>query len=189
MDSSQLALVGILVVLLVAALVVIASVRKKKSHALAEKFGPEYDHTLAARGRKTKAEKELEERERRVSELHIRSLTSAERHRFAELWRVAQERFVDSPAIAVAEVNELVSEVMRVRGYPMADFDTRAADVSVDHPQVVANYRAAHAHAVRSREGQSSTEDLRQAMVHYRALFEELLATPVEEPEGELVHH
>jgi hypothetical protein len=189
MDSSQLALIAALAVVLVVALVVLIATRRKRSRDLSARFGPEYDRTVAAVGRKTKAEKELEERARRVAQLHVRALTSAERHRFAELWRVAQERFVDSPAIAVAEADQLVTEVMRVRGYPMADFETRAADVSVDHPQVVSNYRAAHAHAERSRDGKASTEDLRQAMVHYRALFEELLLAPSEDREPELVHH
>lgn len=189
MDSSQLALLAVLAVVAILALVFLVTARKKKSRALADTFGPEYDRTVAAVGKRTKAEKELEERQRRVAQLHVRALTTAERHRFAELWRVAQERFVDNPGTAVAEADQLITEVMRVRGYPMSDFEHRAGDVSVVYPQVVQNYRAAHALAERSRAGDADTEDLRQSMVHYRALFEELLGTALSESEPELVHH
>jgi len=124
-----------------------------------------------------------------VENLDIRDLTTAERDRYAGLWHVAQERFVDSPQMAVAEADQLVAEVMRQRGYPMTDFEQRAADISVAHPHLVTNYRAAHAIAVNSAGQKASTEDLRQAMVHYRALFEELLGTGVKEKEAELVAH
>lgn len=182
MDSSQIALIAVLVVVLVVAMVILITTGRRRSRALAEKFGPEYDRTLAALGRKGKAEKDLEERARRVAHFHIRVLTPSERHRFAEFWRVAQERFVDSPSRAVAEADTLLTDVMRTRGYPTGDFETRAADISVDHPRVVQNYHAAHALAQQSREGKATTENLRQAMVHYRALFEELLEIPAPEP-------
>jgi hypothetical protein len=191
MDSSQIVLIAVLAVVLVAAVVILSTQRRRRTRALVEKFGPEYDRTVAAVGRKAKAEKDLEARARRVSQLTIRPLTPAERHRFAEFWRVAQERFVDSPSRAVAEADDLLKDVMVTRGYPIGDFETRAADISVDHPRMVQNYHAAHALAQRSRDGQATTENLRQAMVHYRALFEELLVIPESEsePEPELVQH
>jgi FtsZ-interacting cell division protein ZipA len=180
-----IAAVAVVLIAIVAA--ALAASRRRRSQALADRFGPEYERTVAHAEKKSQAEAELEERARRVEKLNIRALTQPEQQRYAELWRVAQERFVDSPAAAVAEADHLVTEVMTTRGYPMADFEQRAADVSVDHPHLVENYRAGHALAVRSHGGQAGTEDLRQAMVHYRALFEELLGVPTKEPEPELV--
>src|SRR5205823_2940201 len=131
-----------------------------------------------------RAEAELQERAARVDHLDIHPLSPADRTRFADAWRSVQAQFVDDPARAIADADRLVIEVMRVRGYPVTAFEQRAADVSVDHPEVVANYRAAYAIARRSQEGDATTEDLRQAMVHYRALFEDLLETaPTEEKE------
>jgi hypothetical protein len=128
-----------------------------------------------------RAESELAERERRREYLEIVPLEPAARERYAEAWRDTQARFVDSPEQAIREADHLVTEVMRERGYPMEDFDQRAADVSVDHPNVTENYRAAHATSLANDQGEASTEDLRQAMVHYRALFVELLEQPGEE--------
>jgi hypothetical protein len=121
------------------------------------------------------AEAELEDRRRRVEQLQIRPLPRNERERYEAAWYQVQGRFVDDPAGAMAQADLLVGEVMQARGYPMGDFETRAADISVDHPQVVENYRAAHAIALRTQGGQATTEELRQAMVHYRALFADLL--------------
>ena len=159
------------------------AMRKRRSHALSAKFGPEYGLAVERAGKRTKAEAELEGRAKHVEQLEIRPLSTTEWDRYSELWRSAQERFVDSPPMAVAEADQLVTEVMRVRGYPMTDFEQRAADVSIVHPHLVANYRAAHAIAESSAGQKASTEDLRQAMVHYRALFEELLGVPAREPE------
>jgi hypothetical protein len=186
MTPTQVLVTVAAVVALVVAVAVILALRKRHSRTLADRFGPEYDRALETAGERTKAEAELEARTKRVEHLQIRPLTTTEHDRYAGLWRSAQERFVDSPPTAVAEADQLVTEVMRVRGYPMSDFEQRAADVSVIHPQLVTNYRAAHAIAVNSA-GQASTEDLRQAMVHYHALFEELLGAPASEPE--LVAH
>ena len=187
MTSTQVLVAVAAVVVLVVAFAVILALRKRHSRTLADKFGPEYDRALETAGEKAKAEAELDARTKRVEHLQIRPLTTTEHERFASLWRSAQERFVDSPPTAVAQADELVTEVMRVRGYPMSDFEQRAADVSVIHPHLVTNYRAAHAIAVNSAGQQASTEDLRQAMVHSRALFEELLGVPASEPE--LVAH
>jgi hypothetical protein len=166
------------VVIAVALLVVLGIVwilnSKRHSRSLRERFGPEYDRELNERGRRH-AEKELDRRTRRVAELPIQSLPEGERERYAELWRADQARFVDDPRGAVHEADRLVEEVMRRRGYPIGDFEQRAADISVDHPVVVENYRAAHSIATRLERGQAATEELRQAMVHYRTLFEDLL--------------
>ena len=171
------------VIVLMAVGAAVYIVQRQRSRRLRSHFGPEYDHALETAGKRTKAEAELEARTKRVEKLDIRALTTAERDRYAGLWRSAQERFVDSPPMAVAEADHLVAEVMRVRGYPMTDFEQAAADVSVVHPHLVTNYRAAHAIALSSAGQKASTEELRQAMVHYRALFEELLGVPAREPE------
>ena len=157
--------------------------RSRRTRQLREGFGPEYERTVDERGRR-QAESELAERQERREKLDIRPLTTAARDRFLERWRTTQERFVDEPEGAVSDADRLVTEVMRERGYPVDDFEQRAADVSVDHPELVENYRAAHDISRRSRDGQASTEDLRQAMVHYRSLFEELLETRESETPG-----
>jgi hypothetical protein len=167
-------LVAILAIALVAAAVVL--VRQRRSQQLREGFGPEYERTIAETGDRRAAESELAERRERRSKLEIRELDADTRDRYAERWRNAQRTFVDQPAAAVAEADGLVAEVMHERGYPVEeDFERRAADVSVDHPEVVENYRAAHAISTRAVRDEASTEDLRQALVHFRALFAELL--------------
>jgi hypothetical protein len=147
----------------------------RRSLQLKERFGREYDRTVADTGDRRQAESDLEARRKRRAELDIRQLDPAARQRYVAAWRAAQTRFVDDPGAAIAEADSLVIEVMRERGYPMDDFEQRAADVSVDHPQVVDNYRRAHVISERNTHGAASTEDLRQGMVHYRALFDELL--------------
>ena len=167
-------LVAIIVVLAcaVGALVV----TQRRSAKLREGFGPEYDRVLDERGDKREAEAELERRRRRRESYDIRPLSGSARERYAERWRSTQRRFVDQPASALSEADDLVRDVMRDRGYPVEDFEQQAADVSVDHPTVVEHYREAHAISLANREQQAGTEDLRRAMVHYRALFDELLA-------------
>ena len=149
--------------------------RRRRSRQLRERFGPEYDRLVSERGNHTRAEDELLRREQRVRHYDIRPIPDLERERYAAAWRDVQADFVDAPADAVARADDLVAEVMSRRGYPVADFEERAADLSVDHPHVVEHYRAAHGLAERSRRSEADTEDLRQAMVHYRALFEDLL--------------
>ena len=156
--------------------VVLWFVWEQRRHAqLRERFGPEYDRTVHETGSERRAEAELDARARRVERLQIRRLDEADALRFAEAWRGLQIRFVDEPSAAIAEADRLVGEVMTARGYPLGDFDQRAADISVDHPRVVANYRAARDIARRQGRGEATTEDLRQAIIHYRALFEDLL--------------
>lgn len=177
-------IVGIIVVLaiIVIAALVIARRRHRSTH-LKQQFGPEYERTLQQQGNAAKAEAVLAEREARVHKLSIRDLPDTERAAYADEWAAVQRRFVDDPAMAVNEADRLVNRVMNARGYPMADFDQRADDISVNYPAVVQNYRSARDIVVRHSGGRASTEDLRQAMVYYRSLFDELLGTPVAERE------
>jgi hypothetical protein len=165
------------------AIVVIAAIAMRRrarlqSAELRERFGPEYGRAVGEYGSEARAEDELAKRARRVERFHFRDLTAAERTRFDAAWTALQAQFVDDPLRAAAGANQLITEVMRARGYPIEDFDTRAADLSVDHPAVVQHYRAARALAQSSGHEMGSTEDLRQAIVHYRALFAELLQNP-----------
>jgi FtsZ-interacting cell division protein ZipA len=147
---------------------------KSKSKRLREHYGPEYEHLSDQDGRRH-AERELQQREKRVEKLSIKELEPADRDRFANDWHDVQGKFVDDPRRAIVDADELVQKVMNARGYPMADFDQRAADVSVDHAEVVRNYRAGHDISEASRKGEATTEQLRQGMLHYRALFDDLL--------------
>jgi predicted nucleic acid-binding protein len=170
--------IWVLVAVLVIAVVVLALLlmRSRRSQRLQEDFGPAYDRAVEERGDRRQAEAELAERRERRDQLDIRPLEPSARERYAERWQAAQRRFVDHPAQAVGEADSLVSAVMSERGYPVSDeFEQRAADISVDHPVVVEHYRAAHEISLRTTAGDASTEDLRQAMVHFRALFDELL--------------
>ena len=159
--------------------------QKKRSHKLQERFGPEYDRTVNEYGSRTKAESDLKAREKRVERLVILSLTPAEAARFTEAWHALQSRFIDNPKGVVVQAEQLVRELMEKRGYPMGDFERRAGDISVDHPDVVANYRSAQAIVLRDQTGTADTEELRKAVVHYRALFDELLE--VREPMQEII--
>jgi hypothetical protein len=174
MDAWIWVVIAVVVVVLVA-IGAWAAWRKQRSVRLRERFGPEYGRVVADRGGRRKAEAELSAREKRREKLEIRPLDAEVRDRYAETWRGVQARFVDEPVGALEDADRLVMEVMRKRGYPMDDFEQRAADISVDHPEVVENYRAGHSIYVAHGRGEAGTEDLRQAMVHYRSLFEDLL--------------
>lgn len=170
----------VLVFLVLAVLVVLTWTgnQRRRSDMLRERFGPEYNHTVEEMGDRRKAEAELADRAKRVRSFDIHPLSSGERARFAGEWQTTQAHFVDDPSSSVREADRLVQQVMETRGYPMGTFEQRAADISVDHPAVVSNYRSAHDLAMRNEHGQSSTEDLRQAMVYYRNLFNDLLEIP-----------
>ncbi|MDP3984296.1 MAG: hypothetical protein Q8Q52_04725 [Acidimicrobiia bacterium] len=172
-------LVPILLILLIVAIGVAVWLytRKQRTERLRGQFGPEYERTVREEGDRRKAEQALVERKERVEKLHIRELEVGEREQFGERWRSVQARFVDDPKGSIKEADRLVAEVMQARGYPVGDFEQRASDVSVDHPGVVEHYRLAHAVGQENERGEVETEDLRQAMVHYRALFEDLLKT------------
>jgi FtsZ-interacting cell division protein ZipA len=152
-----------------------ASMRTRRTRSLQERFGSEYDRTVDREGGRRDAERELLERERRHDELELRPLSPEARSRYLQKWHATQERFVDDPKGAVAEADQLVQQVMSDRGYPVKDFDQQAADISVDHPDLVEKYRTAHGIAMASERGTASTEDLRHSVRHYRALFVELL--------------
>jgi len=176
MDQKQIGLVVIVIVVAVAVVAIaFFTSRKRRSAKLRERFGPEYDRVLRQEGDARKAEGVLEFREKRREKFKIRPLGDTDRSSFTTRWNEVQARFVDDPAGAVTVADSLVSEVMQARGYPIGEFEQRAADISVDHPLVVENYRAAHEIATRHSAGKASTEALRQAMVHYRVLFQELL--------------
>ena len=149
--------------------------KNRRTKELRSKFGPEYNRMARSEGDTARAEHLLQERQKRVKKLDITPLTDRQRHDFADKWEHAQARFVDDPAAAVADADVLVKEVMNIRGYPVADFEQRVADVSVDHPAVVQNYRLAHSIAIRREREDVGIEKLREAMIHYRALFADLL--------------
>jgi hypothetical protein len=168
-------------IVIVAALVVVVAVwmlmRRKRTELLRRRFGPEYERAVKEQGDVSKAEARLQARAARVERLHIHPLQPDDAARFGEAWRGVQALFVDDPKAAVTNADRLVAEVMRARGYPVGEFEQRVEDISVDHPNVVMNYRAARDIADDHARGRASTEDLRQAMVHYRALFTDLLDT------------
>lgn len=168
-------LIVILVIIVVVALVAVLLLRKRKTEQLRSKFGPEYERTLQETGKPAAAEAALREREQRVSRFDIRPLSEPDRDRFREAWTRIQADFVDDPQGAVTRADALLGDVMSARGYPVSDFEQRSADLSVDHPVVVQNYRSGHDIAVRHARGEAGTEDLRNAMIHFRSLFEELV--------------
>jgi hypothetical protein len=175
------------IVILAVSVIVIAAIawltwRKQRTKHLRQKFGPEYAHAVRQYGTEEKAENALSARAHRMEKFHARALTHEEHDRFLERWTSVQANFVDDPPGSIQQADSLVNELMGARGYPVGDFDKRAEDISVEHPQVVQNYRAAHAIAERQAQGQAATEDLRQGLVHFRALFDELL-------EGHLATH
>jgi hypothetical protein len=149
--------------------------RTRRTRSLQDRFGPEYDRELEKAGGRREAERELAEREKRHDELELRPLSDEARERYVEEWQTTQARFVDDPTGAVSEADDLVQRVMRDRGYPVDDFEQRAADISVEHPELVERYRTANGIARASDRGEASTEDLRHSVRHYRALFVELL--------------
>ena len=179
MDPKLIALAVAVVLVIVVAVALYMRKRKNTTAELRDRFGPEYDRAVRQHGSERKAEAKLADRETRVEMLKIRDLDLTERERYLAQWQTVQSRFVDFPKGAVTEADELVSSLMQTRGYPVTDFDQRAADISVDHPRVVENYRSAHTVALRLNRGEASTEDLRTAMIHYRSLFDELVQVQV----------
>lgn len=173
LTPTQIAIIAAVVLVVIAVIVVFA--QRRRSEKLRARFGPEYERSVAESGDRRRAEEQLEKRAERVEKYHLRPLAAEDRSRFTSQWDRVQAHFVDAPAGAVAEADQLLGDIMATCGYPMGDFEQRAADISVDHPVVVQNYRAAHDIAMRQAKGQATTEDLRRAMIHYRALFEDLV--------------
>jgi hypothetical protein len=168
--------VVIIVVVLLAAAALFYLYQRRRSGQLQQRFGPEYEHQLEESGDRRTAERELRERERHVSKLDIRPLTSESAEYYRAEWSRVQQSFVDQPGAAVANADELVLQMMREAGYPLDEFDQRVNDISVDHPEVAAHYRDAHRVAVAQTRGEADTEELRQAVTAYRYLVEALLA-------------
>jgi len=184
-DTTWLIAGGVVVIVLIAALIAL-TIRKRNSEKLKSRFGPEYSRALEKSSNQKEAEAELSDRQKRVEGYDIKPLEAADRARFLEAWRAVQAQFVDDPNQAVTEADKLLAEVMAARGYLVGDFEQRSADLSVDHAAVVTNYRTGHDIAVRHAIGEANTEDLRQAMVAYRSLFDELVGqtkpAPTEAP-------
>jgi hypothetical protein len=177
MDNAPISALIIAFGVVIAAVVAWIIVRNRRSANLRQHFGTEYDRTVEATGSRARAEADLLARSDRVKRLGIHPLAPGDRDRFTARWRTTQASFVDNPVNAVAEASALVDEVMRARGYPVADFERQAADISVDHPRFVENYREARTIALAAQRGTARTEDLRRATIHYRDLFEDLLET------------
>jgi hypothetical protein len=178
-STTQIAVVIGVIVLALVAITISVFLRKRRTDKLRTQFGgAEYTRAVTEGGGRRKAEAALDQRAERVESMHIRTLAPADRARFVESWAKVQARFVDGPGSAVTDADQLLGDVMYTRGYPVTDFEQRAADISVDHPLVLDNYRAAHQIAIRQKLGQANTEDMRRAMIHYRTLFEELVGEP-----------
>jgi hypothetical protein len=173
--AMDVTLMLVIVLVVVALLAGWFYMQKRRSQTLRGRFGPEYEETVQRYGNRTRAETDLERRVKRVERFHIRPLDEHERESYLEQWRRSQAHFVDNPGGAIAEADKLVCDVMKARGYPMSEFENRAEDLSVDHPRVVSNYRAAHEIAERHSRGEADTEQLRRAFVHYRELFADLM--------------
>ncbi|HZM22215.1 MAG TPA: hypothetical protein VFC02_10745 [Anaerolineales bacterium] len=177
MNTTYTIIAVVLVLVIAGAILGPIFARRKRSERLHEHFGPEYDHTVQALGDEKKAQTELEERQKHVKALDIRPLSVSERERYLADWTAVQSKFVDEPGQAIVDADRLIMEVMQMRAYPVSDFEQRAADVSVSYPALVSNYRAARDIAIKNEQHQADTEELRQAVIHYRSLFEELLET------------
>lgn len=178
MNTTSIMIIAIVLVLvIIGALLVSAFTRRRRAERLQDHFGPEYDHTVQAIGDEKKAQIELEERQKHVEALDIRPLSDIERERYQADWTAVQSKFVDEPGQAIVDADRLIMEVMQVRAYPVSDFEQRAADLSVSYPNLVSNYRAAREIAIKNEQQKANTEELRQAMIYYRSLFEELLKT------------
>jgi len=181
MDTWIWVVIVAVVVVVVLVAIAVALGRSRRRH-LQDRFGPEYDRAVDQADHRRDAERDLREREARHDELELKPLSDASRERYTNQWRDMQSGFVDRPQVAVSDADRLITDLMRERGYPVDDFETRSDLISVDHPDVVENYRTAHSIAQRNVEGRTTTEDLRQAVISYRALFDEML---VDEP----THH
>jgi hypothetical protein len=178
-STTQIAIVIAVVVIAAVGIGILLFARKRRTARLRTQFGgAEYTRAVKEGGSQRKAEAALDKRSDRVEALHIRALGAGDRARFVDSWRRVQARFVDGPGGAVTDADQLLGDVMSTRGYPMSNFEQRAADISVDYPLVLENYRSAHEIAIRQTHGQASTEELRQAMIHYRTLFDELVGEP-----------
>ena len=175
MSTLQIIIIVVAVVVILGVILGLIFSRRNRSKQLHEKFGPEYDRTVQTMGGEKKAQTELNERQKHVKTLDIRPLSVNERDRYLAEWTAVQSKFVDEPGKAIIDADRLIMEVMQLRGYPVSDFDQRAADISVKYPALVSNYRGAREIAIKNKENTANTEELRQALIYYRSLFDELL--------------
>ena len=177
MNTTYIVILVVLVLVVIGVILGLVFARRRRSEQLHDKFGPEYDHTVQTMGDEKKAQTELNERQKHVEALDIRPLSATERERYQADWTSVQSKFVDDPEQAIVDADRLIIEVMQLRAYPVSNFEQRAADISVNYPALVTNYRGAREIANKNKLGQANTEELRQAMIYYRSLFEELLKT------------
>ncbi len=175
MNTTYIIIAVVLVLVVLGVILAPIFSRRKRSERFQNQYGTEYDRSVKNTGSEKKAQAELTDRKKHVASLNIRPLTGSERERYMADWKTVQAKFVDQPGQATVEADHLIMEVMQLRAYPVSDFEQRAADISVQYPALVANYRAAREIAVKNEQHHAGTEDLRQAMIHYRALFDELL--------------
>lgn len=175
MDNTLIIIIVVVVVVITGVIFGLVFSRQRRSERLHEHFGPEYDRTVQTTGDVKKAQTELNERQKHVEALDIRPLSVSERERYLADWTAVQSKFVDEPGQAIVDADRLIIEVMQIRGYPVSDFEQRSADISVKYPALVSNYRGAREIANKNKQQQADTEELRQAMIYYRSLFEELL--------------
>jgi hypothetical protein len=177
MNTLTTIIIVVVVLVIIGGILGMVFAGRRRSKRLHDQFGSEYDHTVQSMGDEKKAQAELAERQKHVKALDIRPLSISERERYLADWTAIQSKFVDEPGQAIVDADHLIMEVMQVRAYPVSDFEQRAADISVSYPALVSNYRAARAIALKNEQHQANTEELRQAMIYYRSLFEELLKT------------
>ena len=177
MNTTYIIILVVLVLVIIGVILGLVFARRRRSEQLHDKFGPEYDHTVQTMGDEKKAQTELNERQKHVEALDIRPLSVSERERYRADWTAVQSKFVDDPEQAIVDADRLIIEVMQLRAYPVSNFEQRAADISVNYPALVSNYRAAREIAIKNEQHLANTEELRQAMIYYRSLFEELLET------------
>jgi len=176
-NTTSILFAVVLVLVIIAAILIVVAARRRRTKRYHDQFGTEYDHTVQAMGDVKKAQTELDERQKHVKALDIRPLSASERERYLADWTAVQSKFVDDPEQAIVDADRLIIEVMQLRAYPVSNFEQRAADISVNYPALVSNYRAAREIAIKNEQHLANTEELRQAMIYYRSLFEELLET------------
>jgi hypothetical protein len=183
MNTTYLIIVFVVVLVVLGVILAAIFAPRQRSKRYSAKYGSEYDRTVKSTGNAKKAQTEMDERKKHVDSLNVRPLSDGERERYLAEWKAVQAKFVDQPGQATVEADHLIQEVMKVRAYPVSDFEQRAADISVNYPDLVSNYRAAREIATKNEQHQASTDELRQAFIYYRSLFDELLRTETVAPE------
>jgi hypothetical protein len=183
MNTTYIIIAVVLVLVILGVILGLVFSRRQRSKRYSAKFGSEYDRTVKSAGNEKKAQTEMDERKKHVDSLNVRPLSDSERERYLAEWKAVQAKFVDQPGQATVEADHLIQEVMKVRAYPVSDFEQRAADISVNYPDLVSNYRAAREIAIKNEQHQANTDELRKAFIYYRSLFDELLKTETVVPE------